>query len=204
MSNHIRKIFLALAGILLVMAAYSQEFDKNIAMAMSAYDKGDLEDTRFNLQNALKDIDITIGKEILKVLPTTMNGMEYMEQADNVTGMSSSFVGLFVHREYGATPASARIEVMSDSPVLGSVNAFLSMPMMMNGGDPDQKVVKIHGYKSLFHVDRKDDRSVAGYEVQVPFTNSMLTFHIEGDPGEARVMELVNGLPIEQLVKLAQ
>ena len=46
------------------VAAMAQEFDKNIASAKSAYGAGNLEDTRFALQQALHELDIVIGKEI--------------------------------------------------------------------------------------------------------------------------------------------
>lgn len=181
----------------------AQEFDKNIGAASDAYAKGNLEDTRFNLQNALHDIDIVIGQEILKKLPTSMGDSAYFAADDNVSGMSSSLTGLSIHREYGYDGSGGSIEIMSDSPMLASVNAILAMPMMMNS-DPDQKVIKVQGYKSVMHTNRNENKVITDYEVQVPFGKSLLTFDWNGDPGEAAITNMLNTIPLADIVKLAQ
>jgi len=200
-----KKIILSILTVSLCTAVTAQDFDKSVASAKSAYSSGNLEDARFNLENALHDVDVAIGKEVMKVLPTTLGTLAYNTKDDNVTGMSSSFAGLFVHRTYGtAEDKNAYIDIVSDSPMMAGINAILSMPMVMNSGDGSQKVIKVQGYKTLLTRQSDDTGKVTGYEVQTPFGNSMCTLHYNGTITEAEITKLANGIPIEKIIAIAQ
>lgn len=183
----------------------AQEFDKSVASAKSAYGSGNLEDARFNLENALREVDIAIGKEVMKVLPTNIGGLAHNTKDDNVTGMSSSYAGLFVHRTYGtAQDKNAYIDIVSDSPLMAGINAILTMPMVMNSGDGSQKVIKVQGYKTLLTRQSDENGKVTGYEVQTPFGNSMCTLHYTGNITEAEITKLANSIPLEKIIAIAQ
>jgi hypothetical protein len=190
-------------GICLMVQA--QEFDKSVASARSAYSAGNLEDARFNLENALREVDIAIGKEVMKVLPTSLGTLPYNAKEDNVSGASSTMVGLSVHREYGkAEGPNATLDVLSDSPLLTGVNAILAMPAIMNSGNTNQKVVKIQGYKTLLTKLTDDNGATTGYDAQTPFGSSMLTVHYEGSISEADMIKLMNSVPLEKIIAIAQ
>jgi hypothetical protein len=183
----------------------AQEFDKSISSAKAAYSAGNLEDTRFNLENALREIEIAIGKEVMKVLPTTIGGLPYNTKEDNVTGMSASFAGLYVHRTYGSGEGkNAFIDIVSDSPLMAGINAILAMPMVMSSGDNAQKVIKIQGYKTLLSKQTDENGQTTGYDVQTPFGNSMLTFHYTGDISESEITKLASTIPLEKIIAIAQ
>src|ERR1700749_2728190 len=93
-------------------AAYSQDFDKNLATAKSSYGSGDLENARFAMEQMLRDLDMAIGKEILKMLPAQIGALKVNEKEDNLTGGAGYAGGLFVHRSYGTSPKSAQVEVI--------------------------------------------------------------------------------------------
>ena len=200
-----KKLILSILTVSLVTAVTAQEFDKSMASAKSAYGSGNLEDARFNLENALREVDVAIGKEVMKVLPTTLGTLAYNTKDDNVSGMSSSFAGLFVHRTYGtAEDKNAYIDIISDSPMMAGINAIISMPMVMNSGDGNQKVIKVQGYKTLLTKQADDTGKVTGYEAQTPFGNSMLTLHYNGNITEAEVVKLANSIPLEKIIAIAQ
>jgi len=198
-----KNVFLCLItiGLCMTMMAEAQEFDKSLASAKSAYNSGDLEDARFNLENALREIDAAIGREILKVLPTSLGGLNSDSKNDQVTGMSGGLTGgLYVHREYGNQNKSATVDIISDSPLMAGVNAILSMPMIMNSGDSNQKVVKVQGYKSLLTREVDDNNQTSGY----PFGSSLLTLDYNGAISEADLLKVANSLPLEKIIALAQ
>ncbi len=191
---------------LITLSVVAQEFEKNLASAKSAYQAGNLEDARFNLEGALREIDIAIGKEIMKVLPTMLGGMAFNAKDDNVTGSSGTLVGgLFVHRTYGK-PAEKNVtlDIISDSPLMAGVNAILSMPMIMNSSDGTQKVIKVQGYKTLLTKRTNENGETVGYDVQTPFGNSMLTLNCNGVTTEAEVTQLANAIQLEKVIKIAQ
>lgn len=200
-----KNLMLSILTLGLCTVVMAQEFDKSLASARAAYNSGNLEDARFNLESALREVDVAIGKEVMKVLPTTLGTLAYNSKEDNVTGMSASFAGLYVHRTYG-TPQekNAYIDIVSDSPIMAGINAILSMPMIMNTGDGTQKVIKVQGYKTLLTKQADENGQVTGYDVQTPFGNSMLTLHYSGSITEAEITKLANSIPIEKIISVAQ
>ncbi|MFZ1806532.1 MAG: hypothetical protein WAU36_04895 [Cyclobacteriaceae bacterium] len=182
------------------LATTAQEFDKNIASAKSAYGSGDLENTRFALEQALHELDITIGKEILKQLPTTLGAASYNEKDDNVTGGSGMAAGLFVHRSYGEQ-GNGSIDVINNSPMINSINAILAIPFIGNSGDGTQKVVKIQGYKSV--LNKNETTGKTGYTLQIPMNNTLFTIEMD-DTNENEIQSLANTIPLSKIAQMAQ
>lgn len=185
---------------------FAQEVEKHLAGARTAYNSGNLEDARFNLENALREIDVAIGKEILKVLPATLAGLPANTKDDNVTGTTMTIVsGLYVHRTYGNQDGkNITLDIISDSPLMGAVNAILSMPFVMNTGDGSQKVIKVQGYKTLLTKRTNENGQTVGYDVQTPFGNTLLTLYCNGITSEAEATQIANAIPLERIIKLAQ
>ena len=50
----------------------AQEFNAQLATAKSAYASGKLDDSRFAMQQMLQEIDIILGKEVIKLLPAKL------------------------------------------------------------------------------------------------------------------------------------
>ncbi len=193
--------------ILLLMASgfatLAQDFDKNIATARSSYSSGNLQDSRFAMEQALRDLDIAIGKEILKILPTKMGALAAVEKEDNVTG-SGSYIGLYVQRYYGADPKRGSIEIINNSPMINSLNAILSMPVI--GGmmrDENQKMVKIQGYKSILNKQVNSDTGKTNYELQIPMNNTLVTVKLD-DSNEGEITAAANAVPLAKIVQMAQ
>jgi hypothetical protein len=193
--------------LLLLMSAgfvtVAQEFDKNIATARSSYTSGNLQDSRFAMEQALRDLDMAIGKEILKVLPTKMGALAAVEKEDNVTG-TGNYVGLYVQRYYGADPKRGSIEIINNSPMINSLNAILSMPVI--GGmmrDENQKMVKIQGYKSILNKQVNSDTGKTSYELQIPMNNTLVTLKMD-DSNEGEITAAANTIPLAKIVQMAQ
>jgi hypothetical protein len=182
-------------------ASAQNYFSASTATAMNEYKAGNLEEARFALQQSLAEVDKEIGKEILGILPKNIAGFSVVEANDNVSGNSSSFGGLFVHRDYGDTTKSVAIDLMDNSPMLAGINSLLAMPMIMNSSDGSQKVVKVSGYKAL--LQRKDAaQAVGGYTLQIPFNQSLFTVDFDGAFTESEVTSAANSMPISEVAKL--
>jgi uncharacterized protein YtpQ (UPF0354 family) len=104
------------------VTAIAQDFDKNIATARSTYSSGNLQDSRFAMEQMLRDLDMAIGKEILKLLPTNIGSLLSVQKEDNVSG-SGGNIGLYVNRHYGADPKRASIEIINNSPLIHSMQS---------------------------------------------------------------------------------
>ncbi|GIV36947.1 MAG: hypothetical protein KatS3mg032_1326 [Cyclobacteriaceae bacterium] len=200
------RTILVIAGCWASAILYAQEAEKHLAGARTAYQAGNLEDARFNLENALREIDAAIGREILKALPANLNGLPANTQEDNVTGTTMSVVsGLYVHRTYGKPDGkNITLDIISDSPLMAAVNAILAMPFAMNTGDGTQKVIKVQGYKTLLTKRTGENGQTTGYDVQTPIGNTLLTLNCNGITSEAEAIQIANAVPLERIIKLAQ
>ena len=181
---------------------YSQDIQANLDAARSSYQSGDLENTRFALQEALNMVNQAIGQEILGLLPASLGGMEKTADGDNVTGTGMGFAGLFVNRAYAGGNKSASVEIVGDSPMMAGINALLAMPAFMSS-DPNQKRIKIGSYKAL-QTKSTDDQGNVTYDIQLPLTNTLLTFRCAGVQNESEVTGMVNTLPVDKIAKLAE
>lgn len=200
-----KKILIGLTIALAMLSGknlYSQDIQANLDAARSAYQSGDLENTRFALQEALNFINQAIGQEILGLLPISLGGMEKTTDGDNVTGTGMGFAGLFVNRSYAGGNKSASVEIVGDSPMMTGINALLAMPAFMSS-DPNQKRIKIGTYKAL-QTKSTDDQGIVTYDIQVPLTNTLLTLRCTGVDNENEVAVMANALPVDKIAKLAE
>jgi hypothetical protein len=178
------------------------DFKSGVANARSAYAAGNLEDAHFSLQQALGELDIIIGKEVLKILPTQLESLNSNPKDDNVTA-TAGFIGAMIHRSYGDTTKKADVEIISNSPLLGTLNTFLNMPLI--GGmmhDENTKVLKVQGYKS--RLERTDaGNGQYNYKLDIPFTDALLTLNVNKS-NEGEITNMVNKIPLEGIAKLIQ
>lgn len=198
MKNIVTTLFIA---ILVVSGLRAQDVNAQLNEAQSAYKSGELQNTRFALQQALNEIDRAIGAEIIKILPVTMGNMPHVETEDNITATSIGFAGLFVSRSYKADDANASVQIMSDAPFLAGVNALLSLPSFVS--DPNQKRIRIGSYRALMQKSQ-DDSGKVSWDVQIPVSSTLITFHCSGVDSEQAVTDMANTIPVEQIAKFAQ
>jgi hypothetical protein len=180
----------------------AQEVTASLDEALSSYKSDNLEDARFALQGALNEINQVIGKEILAILPEEMNGMSKVEAGDDVTGINTGFAGLFISRSYTAENRNASIEIVSDSPLLAGINTILAMPGFMTS-DENQKRIKIEGYKALL-TRNSDSEGLVSYDLQMPFSGSLLTFQCDGIEDENEVIGMANMIPVDDIIAIAR
>ena len=189
----------------IAVTAGAQDFDKNMASAKSSYASGKLEDARYAMEQMLANIDVVIGKEILKLLPAQLGALKTVPAEDNVTGSSAGIAaGLYVHRTYGAAPKTAALEIINNSPLINSIGMLLNTPMM--GGmmkNENQKTLKIQGYKSLLTKNLDSETGKTNYELQIPLNNTLFTLKVD-DTNEAEITGFANTLPLAKIQQLAQ
>ena len=183
------------------LALQAQDFSKDIADAKTAYSSGKLAEAHFSLEQAVQEIDMIVGKEVLKLLPDKMSDQPANSKDDQVSA-NVGFVGATIHRDYGTT--GSQIEIISNSPLITSLNAFLNMPfvggMMRNS---TTKVVKIQGYKSRLEKQGDNENGKPNYQLQIPFKSALITVTANG-MDENSVMSFANTIPLDKIAALIQ
>jgi hypothetical protein len=197
-----RKIFVIILSVLIPGLVLGQDFNKYLATAKSSYSAGKLEDSRFAMEQMMQELDITIGKDVLKMLPAQLDNLNVNAASDNVTGMSG-FSGVNIHREYSSVDKKAVVDMITNSPLATSINTILSIPFIAGSGDGNQKRVKIDGYKGLLQKNVNSETQKSNYELQMPFNSTLLTFRMD-NVEEAEVLKLVALIPIAEIAKMLQ
>ncbi len=183
------------------ISAQALDFKTDIAKAKTSYKSGNLEDAHFALQQSLQEIDIIIGKEVLKLLPAKMETMPAVITEDNVTG-NISFVGATIHRSYADGDKKATIEIINNSPLLGTLNAFLTSPLLSGlGSGGKTKVLKVQGYKSRLTKEDGNGDSKPSYRLEIPFSNALVMINAN-NISDTEIIAMANSIPFDQLAKL--
>lgn len=200
-----KKLIIAFLGMISLMPAtllMSQSPTVNLKDASAAYGSGDLEAARFSLQQAINEVDLVIGKEILKILPANMGDLTFSEKDDVLGAGNLGFAGLNLSRSYGkGLERNVELSIIADSPLLVGINALLTMPAFT--ADPNQKRVRIGGYRGLLQKSENEPGKV-NWELQVPFGSSLLTVSFNGISDEKTVTDLAATIPIEQIARMIQ
>lgn len=194
-----KRIYIVLFAIVFAGTATAQDFQKSISSARTAYAAGNLQDSRFAMEQMLRDLDIEIGKEILKLLPSKIGPRNANTASDNVNG-TTGFTGLFVERQYGTDPNNASIEVINNSPLINSIGLILAAPMMH---DQNQKVIKVQGYKALLTKNQNSETGKTGYELQIPMNNTLITLRIT-ETSETEITTAANTIPLANIAGKAE
>ncbi|MBT1701552.1 hypothetical protein KK083_31960 [Fulvivirgaceae bacterium PWU4] len=192
-------LFFLLIPSLLVSA---QDFSKNLATAKTSYGSGDLENARFAMQQAMNDIDMAIGREVLKLLPAKMDAMTSNAKNDNVTA-NTGLTGVLIHRDYGTGAKTCNLDIMGNSPLVASLNAILAIPFMGNSGDGTQKIIKVDGYKGILQKTVDSETNKTDYTLQIPLNSTLLTLAVPNST-EAEVTKLAGTIPVQQIAKMVQ
>lgn len=180
--------------------SFSQDLVSHLNSAESSYKSGDNENARFELQQSLVELDKIIGEEILKILPQQLNGIDYDDQDDNVSGSILGYSGVYVNRSWMKDAEQISVEIITNSPMLSMVNSFLTNPLIAGMAKNDnQKVIKINGYKGML---TKDEMEEGSYDVQIPISDSMVTLNYDGAASEADVLKAANAIDLVAISKL--
>lgn len=184
------------------LGVQAQQVDQALNEARGHYQRGDLEEARFALQQAMNELDQAIGQEILAMLPQRMGTLSVLEQDEVIGSAAILMVGLHVSRSWGGNDnQQIDLQLIADSPLLTGINAILALPMI--GSDPNQKRVRISGYRGLLQREQGSDGNVR-WDLQVPIGSSLLSMNFNGITEERTVVEMANTLPLERISRMLQ
>ncbi|HMO62061.1 MAG TPA: hypothetical protein PKC39_07420 [Ferruginibacter sp.] len=193
-------LLLLIAGTTSTMA--QGDFKTQLSTAKKSYNAGKLEEAHFALQQALQELDIVIGKEVLKLMPQKLDSLASNSKDDKVT-VNAGFIGATIHRSYGIR-SQLEVEIINNSPMIGTLNTFLNSSLL--GGmmrDENTKVVKVQGYKARLEKQGANENGSINYTLQIPFNNALMSITSSGLT-ESQVLAAANSFPIQEIAKLIQ
>ena len=143
---------------------------KSIDDADQAFGVKNYGSARYAVRQAMLGIEMEIGESILESLPTSVDGLGFIESEDQVTSMSYGFVGLTMGRVYKGGNKELSLQIGNNSALLSAAN------MMLAGGaysttssDQSYKQTTFKGYRGVLEFDKS-----SGYTLSVPFGQSSI------------------------------
>lgn len=192
-----------IAAIAFTGTCVAQDFTKAMATAKTSYSAGNLEATHFALQQAMQEVDLTVGKEVLQLLPAQMDAMAVSGKDDNVAS-NVGFVGATIHRVYNTGARKADLSIISNSPLVAMTNSILNTPIL--GGmmrDGNNKTVKVAGYKGRLQKQSGSTSGKDSYELQIPLGSALLTFRVD-DCTDSQILAMAETIPLQKIAKLIE
>jgi hypothetical protein len=194
-----KKIICYIALTCIITSLSAQDFKKNISQVQSHYTTGKLQDAHFALQQMMQDLDITIGREVLKLFPLRLDTLSAIPKQEEVFG-NTQFTGVTIEKNYGITNKKATLSVVINSPLLNSLNAYITSPLMAGlGSDPNTRIVKVGHYKARLTKEAEEDQ----YKLEIPMTNALLTLTVLKS-NESEILAWAGTLPLEKMASLIQ
>jgi hypothetical protein len=197
-----KKYYLLLTPFFFInLTVAAQDFGKNLGAAKASYSSGKLADAHFSLEQAIQELDMIVGKEILNMLPKDLNGQPAIEKDDQVSA-NIGFIGATIHRKYG--DKDSQVEIISNSPMIATLNSIMNMPLL--GGmmrDSNTKVVKVNGYKCRLEKETESTNSGPSYTLQIPLKSALITITAK-ETDENKILSFAQTIPIDKIAALIQ
>ncbi|WP_018616804.1 hypothetical protein [Segetibacter koreensis] len=172
---------------------------QQISEAETAQSAGNLSDARYSIQQALLGIELQMGKEVLKSLPSTVAGLPKDTTEDRVTSTQWGWANLTIQRIYRQDDKQLTVLVGNNSAYAGFVNIFFAGNYTQSNGDTQNfKQIKVKGNKAVIRFDQNE-----GYTVLVQLgQNGMITFEGVNFATEQDMMTAINTFDIDGIKKM--
>ena len=143
---------------------------KNIDDAGQAFGVKNYGTAKYSVRQAMLGIEMEIGQNILDGLPNSVDGLNKVDDQDQVTSMSYGFVGLMLERVYQGGNKELKVSVGNNSALLSAANMMLaSGAYSTTSSDQNYKQTTFKGYRSVLQFDNS-----SGYTLSVPFGQSSI------------------------------
>lgn len=173
---------------------------QNLSDAESAYGKSSYGEARYAVQQAMLGVELEIGNQILKSLPTTISGLSYDQKQDQVTSTGWGWAGLTIQRRYPSNNKNFEVTVANNAAWMSAVNMYLSSGgyAQQSGGQQNWKQTKIKGYRAIIEYNES-----SGYKLSVPIGQSSLAvFEGRSFATEPDMMNACNAVDLDGIKKM--
>ncbi len=164
----------------------------------SAYKVGSFSDTRYALQQALRCLEMEMGKQLLRSLPATVAGLMVDSSQDIVSCSSWGWSNVVIKRQYYKNDQQLDIVMGSTNEKHALYKSYFDGNMQSNNEDLNWKEIKVKGRKGIIEYEKSE-----GYTVSVAVgQTSLITWKGINFANEQAIMQAVNTFDVNAIVKL--
>ncbi len=168
--------------------------------AETAHGSKNYSDARYSLQQALMGVEIQLGRQILKSLPTTVVSVPADTLQDKVMSTQWGWNNLSIQRAYRKDDKQLTITIGNNNLYSGMMNIYFANAGMMEANAEKQnfKQVKVKGNKAV--IQYEDDK---GYTLIMQMgQTSMIVWECINFANEQEVMTAANTFDIDGIKKM--
>lgn len=165
---------------------------------------------QLSLQDAINDLNNMIAMQIGEALPTEINGLKSDGDAEiNAGAMGMMGGGMSIVQNY-SNPSKkeneAEVQILANSPMLASINMFMSNPAMLGDG---YKSVRVGTRRAILKSEMDDyydnngaSKKIRSTELQIPLSQTLITINLKGFATEQEELAFAAKLDIDKLSAL--
>lgn len=164
---------------------------------------------QLSLQDAINDINNIIAVQIGEALPAEINGLksdEATEVNSGAMGMMGGGMSIVKNYEHPSKKENeAEVQILANSPMLASINMFMSNPAMMGEG---YKSVRVGTRRAILKSEMDDyftdgaSKKIRSSELQIPLSQTLITLNLKGFATEQEELAFATKLDIDKLSAL--
>lgn len=167
--------------------------------ADSAYKIAKYGDSRYALKQAVKGIELEMGKQLLRSLPAQVTGLAVDSTKDVVTCSSWGWSNMIIAREYFNDNKKLEISIGKSDPSRYMLyQSIFSAGMQSSNGELNYKEIKVKGRKAIIEFDKSEGYAVCIDAGQAP----LIMFKGVNFANEESMMQAVNSFDINAIIKM--
>lgn len=193
-------VFIALIGL---SAAGQSQAETFIKEAQDFLAKKEYKQAQLSLQDAINDINLLVARQVAGLLPGEINGLKADGDGEvSVAGMGMMGGGMQIIKRYRneTKPENdAEVQVIANSPMLATMNMYLTNPGMLGS---EYKSVRVGAIRAISKTDLQDgdnDTKIRSTEIQIPMGQTMITIQANGFATEQDELSFANKLDLEKI-----
>jgi hypothetical protein len=199
-----KKIIFCLFAALIVLRVTGQnQAETFIKEAQDFLVKKDYKQAQLSLQDAINDINMMLAKQVAESLPAEINGLKADGDGEiSGAGMGMIGGGMQITKRYRneAKPENdVEVKIIANSPMLASMNMYLSNPTILGPGYKSVRVGTIRAIAKTELLDADNGAKKRDTEIQIPLNQTLITIQANGFATEQDELSFANKLEIEKI-----
>src|SRR3954453_9283118 len=175
------------------------DVNQQMADAEKSYDANKYSDARYSIQQALMGVEIQLGRELLKSLPSEVNALQKDTMQDKVASTQWGWANMTIQRVYSdGKDKELTTTIGNNGMYAGLVNMYFnSAYVQADANQQNVKQTKVKDYKALISYDQSK-----GYTLIVPIGQaSMIVWECVNFADENEVMNAATKFDIDGIKK---
>lgn len=169
----------------------------HLSNAYASLDAREYSAIRYEIRQALLGVELELGQQVLDHLPTTVSGLQWEQDQDQLYSQGIGFVGLAIGRSYDDGDRELEASILNNSALYSMYNGYLTNANY-GSAEGEYKQVNIQGQRGALTFDGNN-----GYELGIPLgQESLFLLKCTNFPDEEAVTQAALEFDLEGIMEI--